>query len=538
MSTRGRARRRRAGAAVAAGVALGSLSAIAPVSASPLFELLGDTAGTSGLSAGTSRVGAGSAAAYFNPALLTYARQGIELGTFFLWDDIAIELGARPDGVDVPLGFRGANHTGTYVVDGVEVIAPSIAPDSLPTAWLEQGCPSPSCEPGFEARPRGDDSSSRNLRAYQTVGLVQGLFADRLAVGVHAILPLGDFTTAHAFHVDEREQFFSNSLHPELYSDRLTATSLALGVGLVAHERVRLGLSATVALRNDAAAATYVSDSDNQSETLVLSTDVAVRARMAPHFGVAIEAHDRVLVSAAAHTPQRFDIGTGFSAALPDGNEQFADRSATHDYLPWITELGVEVAALQDGRVALDVDAALEFARWTTYVDRQSERPLPAYEWADTLSPTLGARVGVGDWTTFADLAWQPTPVPKQTGRTNYVDNDRASLALGFEHSLQVRRTTLRLGANLRGYWLVERWQDKREPPSNPIAHERDDRFGAEHYPSLVIDEVPDDASDGLDRRGRPLAGREGLQTNNPGYPGFGSSGYLAAGGITLAIEY
>lgn len=386
--------------------------------------------------------------------------------------------------------------------------------------------------------PRGGASSSQGTRAYAAIGLVQRLFEDRLSVGLHALLPLGDFTSATAFHVDEREQFFSNSLHPEMYGDRLEAPSLAFGAGVVVVDGLSLGASMSIALENGARAATFVSDSDNQAASLVLSTDVGVKARVAPHFGLAWQARDRWLLTLAAHAPQRFDIETGFSAALPDGNEQFSERSATHDYLPWIVELGSEVPVIARDGAKLDLVASLEFARWYTYVDRQSNRPLAGYEWSDTVSPTVGARLRRSGWVSFCDFAWHPTPVPEQTGRTNYVDNDRGSVSLGFERAFAVRRTTVRLGAQLQGHVLRERWQDKREPPVNPVPYERDDRFGAEYYPSLVVDEVPDDATDGLDRRGGALAGREGLQTNNPGYPGFGSGGTLLGGGLNLAIEY
>ena len=50
------------------------------------------------------------------------------------------------------------------------------------------------------------------------------------------------------------------------------------------------------------------------------------------------------------------------------------------------------------------------------------------------------------------------------------------------------------------------------------------------------MDEVPDDAVDG--QLGDPIAGRDGLQTNNPGFPGFGSEGWLLGGALNLSILY
>jgi hypothetical protein len=48
-----------------------------------------------------------------------------------------------------------------------------------------------------------------------------------------------------------------------------------------------------------------------------------------------------------------------------------------------------------------------------------------------------------------------------------------------------------------------------------------------------VRDELPDDA---VDTRGQPIQSAAGLQTNNPGWPGFSSSGFLFGAGVNLAL--
>ncbi len=58
---------------------------------------------------------------------------------------------------------------------------------------------------------------------------------------------------------------------------------------------------------------------------------------------------------------------------------------------------------------------------------------------------------------------------------------------------------------------------------------------GGSTDPQYVIDEVPDDSIDAL---GQPVAGAAGLQTNNPGFPGFASDGWVFGAGVHLAIEY
>jgi long-chain fatty acid transport protein len=47
-----------------------------------------------------------------------------------------------------------------------------------------------------------------------------------------------------------------------------------------------------------------------------------------------------------------------------------------------------------------------------------------------------------------------------------------------------------------------------------------------------VKDEVPDDGV----LSGEPIDGREGLQTNNPGWPGYNSGGYIASGSLYITV--
>ena len=170
--------------------------------ASPLFELVGSTFGSGGLNARAT--GASAASAYFNPALLPQARQGLEIGWFFVNDAINVTLDARSNAQDVPLS--AVNRFGT---DN----------PSVPTAWLEKGCDpagGQGCVTALSPTPRQSQGSSGNFNMYQTLGLVSRIWGERLALGIYAMVPYGSFTQAHSFFVDEREQFFTNSLHPEM----------------------------------------------------------------------------------------------------------------------------------------------------------------------------------------------------------------------------------------------------------------------------------------------------------------------------------
>ncbi len=53
-----------------------------------------------------------------------------------------------------------------------------------------------------------------------------------------------------------------------------------------------------------------------------------------------------------------------------------------------------------------------------------------------------------------------------------------------------------------------------------------------------VVDEYPDTLVDYSDPERRPIAEAQGLQTNNPGFPGFRSSGFLVGTGLFIKVLY
>ena len=79
------------------------------------------------------------------------------------------------------------------------------------------------------------------MRLYQAIGFAGHLFERRLSLGIYTLVPLGSLVEAHRFFADEREQFFTNSLHPELYSDRFSSMSLAFGAGVKMTDWLSIG---------------------------------------------------------------------------------------------------------------------------------------------------------------------------------------------------------------------------------------------------------------------------------------------------------
>ena len=478
--------------------------------ASPLLQQtqsIGDNAGAQGVVAGP-----GAASTYFNPALLTEAEENFLLSFALISEQVGVTLDGRRGG-DVPLA-----------VGGRDVVTPNGTPlpnEVVPTQWLSQGCPagtkSGQCPaPGFPARPRQAAGSSGKTRTYLTLGFVKHLVKDRLTIGLYGMLPLSSFTTAQAFYPDSREALFTNSLHPEMYGDRLTSISLVFGAGFKVLPNLSLGAGLSLGLTNTAASATYVRNATDYS-TLLLDNSVTTQVNLSPEFGVRYAPTKWLKIGGAVHAPESFNVDTTIDATLPSGTESKGTVSNVFDWMPWMVDVGAEADVLTTTHSKLSVDASIKYAFWSSYEDRQDQSPSmygPNLGFHDTLSGTVGTRFQRGPARGFIDLSYTPSPVPEQIGESNYVDNDKVGLMTGADVMLKLGPTRLRPGVQLFVNRLIYRHNTK------------DD--------ALMTDQVPDDAIYGSTHD--PVLGAKGLQTNNPGWPGFSSQGWIWGGAITLEV--
>jgi len=479
--------------------------------ASPLFELLGGSGGQGGLQA--RHAGPSAASAYFNPSLLTDAAAGLTFGVVLLNTEIGIQVDPRSPEAKVPEGLVNAGHA-----DGTRFTTYPIATD-----LLQNGRPETALTPGLRSRPRQHAGTGHATHTYESIGLVIKLFKQRLALGFHGLIPNNGFTAFSSIYADEREQYFTNSLHAELYGDRTKAMSLAFAAGVRITDSLTIGAGATIGLLALADAPVYVADA-GRLQDIQLNTDVDAKISLIPHGGISWRPHESWHLTGTVHAPQKIEIEASFQFLLATGIEQGSSLRFTYDYQPWQVGGGLGYDVYQQRDLSVTATASLLYARWSRYIDRQAMRPAGTYAWQDTFAGAGGVRMQKAGLAVALDGQYKPTPVPQQTGRTNYVDNDRVGVALAIEQAFTLWETSFKVGVQVTSHRLLERHQTKIRPPTRPD--------GTSGSPELVLDEVPDDSviSD------MPVAGREGLQTNNPGWPGFSSGGWVTAAGLTLSV--
>jgi long-chain fatty acid transport protein len=486
----------------------------APASATPLLELagsVGDRGGQQG------RVAAnGASAAYFNPALLVDAPMGLTLGFVVVGSRYGIRLKERADPrADVPNDLANGSHSD----------ADSSRWDGYPlgTDILQNGREASPSQSATTARPRGAKNGGDGAQTYEAIGIVAKFFDQRLSIGFYGLIPNSNFLRLSTFYVDEREQYLSNSLHPEMYSDRLAPLAMAVGGGFRVSDTFSLGLGSTFVISAVADTPVYVADAA-QLTNLVLNVDAKAKIGFALHGGFAWNPLPRWRLTGTLHAPQEQEVVAKIKFLLGSGLEQTSSIRMLFDWMPWQVSLGTSFDLVKDEERTVTLVGSAVYGRWSQYVDRHGNRPLPGLAWQDTLTGTLGLRSQLGKLGANLDLQYKPTPIPPQFGRTNYVDNDRLGANAGADYAFTLYDTTLRLGLSAQLFWLLQRSVKKLTPPTHAD--------GLNRTPSLVWDEVPDDGQVG----GEPIPGARGVQTNNPGWPGFSSGGFMASAGLYLSV--
>ena len=409
--------------------------------------------------------------AYFNPCLLLESPSSVLFAPMGYFENLKISYQGRPAGADLSSGFAGSS-------------------GALPTSELP--------------RTRGSHDTSR-WSLYLGQANATQIIPGRFALGFYLLLSGSSFGGHDSFFVDEREQFFSNSLHFELFEERMKTVSFAFALAGKPVDWLSLGGGIHLGFTSRAETSLYLAD-DAASDATQINTRSQLDLMFAPHFSASFEPIEGLYLTTTLHLAYASD-NRGKASSLArgdDAGESLVTTNGTWGYLPIRGSLGVSYGREESEDLSWTVAATALWGHWSTYEDRQGDHPKPGFH--DTVSVALGADLVYGMHAVGLDLAYVPSPVPDQKGRSNYVDNDRLGVAAGYDVTFDLGKVQIVAGLQAQFQVLIPRSVTKSENVGDP-----------------VVDEDPDTA---------------GLQTNNPGWPGYESSGFLLGVGGTLRLQF
>ncbi len=517
---------------------------------SPLSETLG-AAGTT--NPHSSRMFAqGAEATYFNPALLTLMKRSFSFNIFYGYQNLDISLMERDPSLDITGDVDKG--TGIYGADRDDRLQ---GETNLP----------------FKPRPTADldergGHSPKSGELYGGLGLVFPIFEEYLAIGFYGVIPVGNIMRQDSFFPDERESNFSNSLHYELYHDRMSAFNLSLALS-GGYKWIYGGVGVSATAQADINTTVYTPDAGKNENKI--HADTTIKAKFTPHFGLVVKplASTRfnfLQLGFAAHLPTKTTVDTVNKITFWNINrEQEAEINTnildvTYAYKPLTLSPSIAITDLKlKDDFLLNLGFTAIWRKWSDYISRYSERPQDNYYWDPSIETTSedGVFSTVGGWTheTVDKYKWKDTwefivgaaiehnaikagldigyffsPVPDQKGRTNYVDNDRINLAAGFSYTWDIKNVQLETGINFQSLIMLKRETVKDEGVPNSVGKG-----------GTVVDEFPESSCDAVSREcepGEKIVESVGFQTNNPGYPGFTSSGQIFSGGIWFKLYF
>ncbi len=528
------------------------VSIASSVSASPLAETVGATSSSTPLMARFMNDSAD--ATYFNPALLPLARRSFSFSLFFLYSDLNISLHKRDSGLNI-VGDVDAG-TGIYGAVTKEKQADSYT-TNLP----------------YKSRPTNDllargNHSNNDHELYASLGMSLPLYKNYIAVGATATLPLLSGTLQqNSFFNDEREQNFSNSLHFELYEDRLKIFNGSVGIG-GGYKWIYGGVGLSVLSSTVINTSAFTPDAGKNENKI--HADTTIKTIFRPQFGLVVQPWWKLRFTFTAHLQMQHDISSVNKLTFWYINREQEKEIDTNiltvnqAFKPLTLSTGLGFVDADFGRVKLSLGLLMTWRQWSHYRDRYDEAPqdnvywdysvrevkddgtevhggwvtetVDDMRWKDTFDFVLGSTVKIDKHTIGADLGYHPSPVPDQVKRTNYVDNDKITFDVTYSYEWALaKKLSMETGILFGAQFFITRETNKIPGVANSYGKG-----------GTVVDEFPDSVSDPFNpekpaQDGDPdpvVQQSAGFQTNNPGYPGFTSSGALYNIGLWIKLLF
>ncbi|MBM4388326.1 MAG: hypothetical protein FJ088_11340, partial [Deltaproteobacteria bacterium] len=122
----------------------------------------------------------------------------------------------------------GAQSLGAGFVAGVNQLGINLSPRPSGYDPGDIGSGSPAIPYKYRLNQRADPPQPSDIYGFE-LGATMTPFVDWLTLGILAYVPVSGLGRQHTYFADEREQYFSNTLHYELYGEQLISQQLLIG---------------------------------------------------------------------------------------------------------------------------------------------------------------------------------------------------------------------------------------------------------------------------------------------------------------------
>jgi hypothetical protein len=378
-----------------------------------------------------------------------------------------------------------------------------------------------------------------------SAGAVGSFLHEGLMIGVGLSLPVPSLLNYTSWYNDEREQHFSNRLHFERFGEFDGVFAIYPGLSFAPLEWLSFGFTLQLDLMLGLDAGLYLPEG-TEWEYAYVDTAAEVMPILRPIAGVAFRTPVGLSFGLVYRHESYADIDVDIDLRIwngerpiPDTDQLQTNFEQDHRFILGYKPIEIGAAAgYEYGPFSVEVGANVEI--WSRYLDRHGndwshatwdptddiDQPGWDSDWRDPEFENVvcvrgGAELWVAEWAAIrAGMGYFPSPMPSQTGRYNYVDNDLFLYSVGGGFRFDV------LGKVLTADLAAQLWHMKELTviKNNFVKEE-----------GGILDEVPDDVTD---YNGDPLEGSDGFQINNPGFPGYKLGGVVLNVALMLGVEF
>ena len=510
------------------------------------FRQIGYDSATQGTANADAAYGESAGVLYTNPALMSRFPDSAFIGVSYWKPDMTISLMPKPAGTDIPL---------------------TIYNSKMGTLGAEKDLAQPT---KFLRNQRGNTHSNDNY-AYVTFGTTMSMGIKGFRFGNLMSIPIDSMHIAnlHTYHSTEYEQYFSNRVHFTNFGEWNKMIDGLMGASYSPPFApwMSLGVSLRIGMSTVAQADLYMPDPTKQDYSLMnnnTSMELALKPIIGVQFeplkwmsigltwryrsymninggGVAESYHltetsSEYTVLRRANQKQKFALDYepqevtgalgfkthGFTTNLSatwnmwkyylDSHHQAPQIAALWPYSPY--NFAPNSPSSFDPYVTQAADGSLSLSK-------SAKKKINKFKWKDTVTLAWGGQYDYierpGLKTQIrAGYSWIQSPVPAQVGRTNYADNDTMGFTLGHRVDFTLMKQKFGVDFAIQ-YWRMLKRTVYKDPA-----------------------QIPDEFYDGSTTKSKdlPMSEAKGLQTNNPGFPGYTLSGYTVATSVTLRYEF
>ena len=489
--------------------------------AGPAVHWFGNDARSAAMGGSGIALGSGLSNLLINPAAMSFAPAGVWMGFSAAPGWMKIDPEDRDSAYNVPDSIYEANP----VVWGED--------RPLPSSLLDED---------------GSSDYETGTSYLLNIGVIGSFDVEGLRVGIGFTTSLPSLVSFNTWYNDEREQYFSGRLHFERFGEFDEVMTFYPGVSYSPLDWLSLGFSLKIDMNMGLGSSLFLPEG-SEWEYSYINPDGDVAPAFRPIAGVAFRTPIDLFIGLVYRHFSCTEIDLDVDIKVWNGEREdeetgelkkvfHQDHTLVLGYVPREVALGLGYVY---GPFSVEASAAWE--QWSEYRDHHGnnfnhpttdpddniekegwDSDWKDPEFSDIFSFRAGAEWWIVDFASVrAGTGYFPSPMPEQTGRYNYVDNDLVLYSIGTGFRFELFETTFTVDVAAQLWQMLSLEVSKLGP----------DALSKEE--GGLIDEVPDTA---VDYNGDSLEGARGFQSNNPGFPGYSFGGLLLNTALTLGMEF